>query len=53
LNLKDENVSFLDTSFNFILGNYESLLIDDLEDFSNIFMDEFIILKNKLIIIII
>ena len=53
MNLKDENVSFLDTSFNFILGNYETLLIDDLEDFSNIFLDEFILLKKQLIIIII
>ena len=34
-----------------MLTNYETLLIDNLENFSQIFLDEFVLLKKKLILI--
>ena len=52
MNLDDEDINFLDYNFNFILANYETLLLDDLGNFSNIFLDEFSHLKKQLIVII-
>ena len=53
INLKNEEMKFSNIYFNFILSNYESLLSEDLQDFSNIFLDEYFNLKKRILIIII
>ena len=48
MNLQDKDINFTQRDFNFIFSNYESLLIDHLLDFSNIFLDEYNRLRNNL-----
>ena len=53
MNLENDEINFLDYNFNFILANYETLLLDDLGNYSNLFLDEISYLKSDLILIII
>ena len=48
MNLQDKDINFTQRDFNFILLNYETLLIDDLYEFSDIFLDEFSRLRKNL-----
>ena len=41
MNLNDYEITFSQRDFNFILSNYETLLLDDLKEFSDIFLDEY------------
>ena len=53
INLEEKDLSLSNKYFNFILANYESLLYDDLKEFSDFFMDEFLSLKKELYFIVI
>ena len=48
INLNNEQINFKQRDFNFILANYEILLIEGLSEFSDIFIDEFNSLRNYL-----
>ena len=51
MNLNEKDLNFKQRDFNFILSNYEQLLIDHLFEFSEIFLDEFDKLTNKILLL--
>ena len=48
LHLEDEELSFTQKDFNFILSNYGTLLIEHLQEYCDIFIDEFNSVRNYL-----
>ena len=51
IHLNNEKMHFIQKDFNFILANYETLLIEGLNEFSDIFIDEFNNLRKYLYLI--